>query len=449
MKKYIIFIFLFSIFLIAISLYENDKKYENTIEEELKIFTYFCPEDYCKYILISYIKNSSEIKCAFYELNLNDIIELLKTKNSEIIIEDSTYKKNKNLYIDTFSNSSNRNYSFLSGFSKALMHNKFCIFDKKIVFTGSMNPTFNDNYLNDNNILIIESKKLAELFLDEFYELKNNIYGKGKKSGNNIIYFNKTKIEVYFCPEDNCQYQVFKKIENAKHNIYFMTFSFTDYEIAYTLLNNKIKKNLTIIGVYDSSQISNYSTYYILKNFSILDKNEYKMHNKVFIIDNKTILTGSYNPTKNANFYNDENLIIIEDRDIAQKYLKNFFKVYNQIPLDEQINNINDKTFIKSDDLIIKSILPNPIGNDKNNEKIEIYNPTDKNIDLAYYKISNGKNIQQLNGNIKTNQSLNIIPKYPLQNKKGAIYLIKMNQIIDYVKWNFDNNLEGISITKI
>ena len=54
------------------------------------------------------------------------------------------------------------------------------------------------------------------------------------------------------------------------------------------------------------------------------------MHHKVFIIDNKTVITGSYNPTANGNKNNDENMIIIHDKGIANKFLEEFNKIFYQ-----------------------------------------------------------------------------------------------------------------------
>ena len=48
------------------------------------------------------------------------------------------------------------------------------------------------------------------------------------------------------------------------------------------------------------------------------------MHHKVFIIDNKTVITGSFNPSNNADKRNDENVLIIHDKDVALRYLEEF-----------------------------------------------------------------------------------------------------------------------------
>ena len=60
----------------------------------------------------------------------------------------------------------------------------------------------------------------------------------------------------------------------------------------------------------------------------VWDTNKYNMHHKVFIIDSKTVITGSFNPTKNGEMNNDENILIIHDKEIAQQYEDEFESVY-------------------------------------------------------------------------------------------------------------------------
>ena len=53
-----------------------------------------------------------------------------------------------------------------------LMHNKFVVFDNKTVYTGSMNfsPTGTSAY-DVNNVVIINSKNIAELYTKEFEQM--------------------------------------------------------------------------------------------------------------------------------------------------------------------------------------------------------------------------------------------------------------------------------------
>ena len=48
------------------------------------------------------------------------------------------------------------------------------------------------------------------------------------------------------------------------------------------------------------------------------------MHNKVAIIDDSTVITGSYNWTSNAELMNQENMLVIDTPEIVQKYQERF-----------------------------------------------------------------------------------------------------------------------------
>jgi len=53
------------------------------------------------------------------------------------------------------------------------------------------------------------------------------------------------------------------------------------------------------------------------------------MHHKVFIIDGKTVITGSMNPTGSGNKRNDENMLIIHNEKVVNKFLEEFEDLWN------------------------------------------------------------------------------------------------------------------------
>ena len=87
-------------------------------------------------------------------------------------------------------------------------------------------------------------------------------------------------------------------------------------------------KDIEIKGIFEKSQGgSKYSQFKRLEDFGmdvIKDSNPYNMHHKVFIIDNRTVITGSFNPTKNGDLRNDENMLIIHDERIAGLFVEEF-----------------------------------------------------------------------------------------------------------------------------
>ncbi|NTV22974.1 MAG: hypothetical protein HGA85_01180 [Nanoarchaeota archaeon] len=380
----------------------------NTNREDVaNISIFFCPRDMCKEAMMMHILAAEDIKCAFYELNLPDLIELLSEKKAKVVLEDS-----------------NNLSGFRSGYSSALMHNKFCVLDNETIITGSMNPTINDNYKNNNNLLIIHSSGLASNYLLEFDELWNNIYGDGKPVKEPEVTLATIKIENYFCPEDSCKYHAVEALKKAKHSIYFMTFSFTDEDIG-NLLYNKYMSGVEVKGVFEERQISDYSTYNLLADVSRIDRNKYTMHHKVFIIDNETVITGSYNPTNNANLRNDENMLIIHDNRVAGFFMEEFSYVYS---LDEEAS--------EHDVIRLTKIMYNPKGKDEGSEFVEVENTAKETIDLSYYSLFDNKTEMRLSGMVAGGEKTKIFPSFSLKNKEGIVLLKHGPAVIDSVYWD-------------
>lgn len=291
-------------------------------ETSLSPEIYFCSEYDCEDLLINLIKSSNEsIRCAFYDLtsyNVIDVLENTKVDMKLVVDKENTEKLKQLNYVD------NKN-------TRQLMHDKFCVFDGKIVLTGSFNPT-ERAFQNDNNVIIIYSRYLAKNYESEFEELWNGEFGSGKSVEYPVIYFNGKITENYFCPEDSCSKNIIKKLNSARNSIYFMAFTFTHQEIADTLIT-KQKEGIEVKGVTEKFQSNTWTQYHRLKDNGIdvkWDSNPYMMHHKVFIIDNKTVITGSFNPTKSADEENDENVLIIQDENIAREYLKEFDRVFGE-----------------------------------------------------------------------------------------------------------------------
>jgi phosphatidylserine/phosphatidylglycerophosphate/cardiolipin synthase-like enzyme len=209
------------------------------------------------------------------------------------------------------------------------MHNKFCIIDGTHVWTGSFNPTYNDNDVNDNSAIYIDSVFLSKNYEEEFSELWREEFSGGKSVDHPLFYHNEMLIENAFCPEDACEQKVADALSKAEESVYIMVFSFTSEKIGDAILFND---GIEVKGVFDSSQAgSKYSQFHRLLGFGIpvkKDRLKGKLHHKVFIVDNETVVMGSYNPTGSGSSSNDENVLIIHDPGIARMYSEEFFRLY-------------------------------------------------------------------------------------------------------------------------
>ncbi len=54
------------------------------------------------------------------------------------------------------------------------------------------------------------------------------------------------------------------------------------------------------------------------------------MHHKVFVIDARTVIFGSFNFTSSADEANDENLLIVDDANLVRAFNAEFAQVYDQ-----------------------------------------------------------------------------------------------------------------------
>jgi len=139
------------------------------------------------------------------------------------------------------------------------------------------------------------------------------------------------KTEVYFSLSDNPQKEIIKNINQAEIYINIAMYTFTDQEIALSLTNAQ-KRGVKVRVYLDRSQIeSTYSISRLLVQKGIkvrISTNNYIMHNKFAIIDNRLLLTGSYNWTAAANNKNDENLLVIDDPEIIEIFQHQFVNLW-------------------------------------------------------------------------------------------------------------------------
>ncbi|GEM_PF-625700 len=428
---------------------------EEFAEDSGNIEIFFCPREMCPERLKELIESSSIIKCAFYTVD-DVFLELLINKSSSaevnIALDEKMFDKMKNEIKETLI----ARKIIRAVPSKGIMHNKFCIFENKIVLTGSYNPTEMDSYYNNNNVAIIKSKILSDNYEKKFQELWLRAEIENEKLNENTrisdfrkaIIMNKTLVKNYFCPEDDCRERVIEELEKTRENIVFMTFSFTDAKIS-EVLAQKSGQNIKVKGIFEKKQISNYSEFEYLKANGIevkADNNPYTMHHKVFIIDNETVITGSFNPTENANFRNDENMLIINDRKIAERYLEEFDYVWNGrgiLSKSDWTKEDFENSCSKADSIIISEVYYDAKGKDAEEEFVELYNPTDEEITLDYIFLENNKSKMRLNGKIEPESAVAIKPKFPLSNKQGILFVINDSEILDFVSWNSPWNLSA------
>lgn len=250
--------------------------------------------------------------------------------------------------------------------NSADMHHKFAIIDRASstleddkVWTGSTNLTYTGAF-NSNNVVVIKDAEIAEFYEKEFEQM----WGGENTEANpelarfhkdkihftpNIFDVNGTKIEIYFAPQnrDKTKPSISDRLvdlvnEETESDIKFLAFSFTPtIPLAQAIWSKTDNTNIQLEGVIDPGFYSRYKNAAQIwgskeaqsGNRMVLPAREMrKLHHKILLIDAESldstdvasVVTGSYNFSKNAEYNNDENLLIIHSDEIAAQYLADF-----------------------------------------------------------------------------------------------------------------------------
>src|SRR6266508_4182192 len=215
------------------------------------------------------------------------------------------------------------------------MHNKFIVVDGVVAWMGSWNVTDNDTFRNSNNMLRFASRQVAADYTHEFAQMFDGRFGSGKSSATPFprVRVGGAQVEVYFSPEDGVAKYVLGRLNAAKKSIHLMAFSYTANTIADAMIA-KVKAGLPVRGVFERQNAGGTgSAFSRLRQGGVdvlEDGNCYILHHKVIIIDERTVIPGSYNFTGSAERDNDENLVIVDDAALARAYLDEFQRVYAQ-----------------------------------------------------------------------------------------------------------------------
>ena len=136
------------------------------------------------------------------------------------------------------------------------------------------------------------------------------------------------RLQVFFSPAGGCTEAIVEALGKARTSIDVQAYSFTSAPIAEAVAK-AFARGVKVRVVLDKSQRSErYTSATYLANHNVptwIDTKHAIAHNKIILVDGKTIFTGSFNFTKAAEQKNAENLLIIEgDSKLYAEYLSNF-----------------------------------------------------------------------------------------------------------------------------
>lgn len=134
-------------------------------------------------------------------------------------------------------------------------------------------------------------------------------------------------VQVYFSPNGGAQAALVAAIAQARKTVLVQAYSFTSAPVAGALKAAK-DRGVAVRVILDKSQrTERYSGLTYLVHAGIptwIDAAHPIAHDKVMVIDGRTVVTGSFNFTRAAEEKNGENLLIIESPALAERYARNW-----------------------------------------------------------------------------------------------------------------------------
>jgi phosphatidylserine/phosphatidylglycerophosphate/cardiolipin synthase-like enzyme len=132
------------------------------------------------------------------------------------------------------------------------------------------------------------------------------------------------RVQLLFAPEDGVAQKISERLTQASSQIRFLAFSFTHDGMG-RAVTDRARGGVPVSGVFErSGSETRFSEFTAMKQAGLdvyQDGNPYAMHHKVFVLDGRTTIFGSFNFSEGADRENDENVLIVDDPGLAGQYL--------------------------------------------------------------------------------------------------------------------------------
>ncbi len=235
-----------------------------------------------------------------------------------------------------------------------IMHNKFIVRDYRdadttndCLWTGSYNAS-EYTRLNAENAILLVSHSVATPYFYEFNQMwgdtadipdtLNARTGSRKIDAypQHLFVVNDDSIWVYFSPQNRPIQYLISFVNSSQDSIGYLIYSYTRDDLASAMIST-FQRGVFVGGVHDASDVgSPYSVFQTLVSNGLpvfrdnLPPNYGILHHKFMVIDRTVVITGSMNWSNNGNQVNDENTLIIRNREIAEIYWQEFRRRYGE-----------------------------------------------------------------------------------------------------------------------
>ncbi|MBL4845219.1 MAG: DUF1669 domain-containing protein [Planctomycetes bacterium] len=315
---------------------------------------------YMSYYSISY----HEYPKVFKELRDKGVKIRLNLYEKDALAE---YKKiDDDLIKDGFDVELIPNLRNTTGYSS--MHTKFTVVNNEFVVTGSANLSASASLANHEHIVVVKNARLARSYKSEWYEQRraqrvmkkalseqewkdfNSAFSEPFPSGwkgstrqldlkRDLAQVDRPSrnphklVQSWFSPEDDLETRCRTEIRKATKTVHVAMYTFVN-----GLVNDLVyvaNKGVKVVVIADDKQMDMEFAAWVNEKLENTPNIHYvratnklglysSMHHKYAVIDGNVVLGGSYNWTANGTYYNDENLIVLRGKTIADRFEGDF-----------------------------------------------------------------------------------------------------------------------------
>lgn len=137
-----------------------------------------------------------------------------------------------------------------------------------------------------------------------------------------------------FSPGEACLRTILAELARARHSADICVFTITDDRIASAVVDTHRRGVAVRIVTDNDKQYDGGSDIDRLRRAGIavkVDETEHHMHHKFAVLDGARLLNGSYNWTRSAGQYNEENLVVTSDSALCRVFARHFQELWDAL----------------------------------------------------------------------------------------------------------------------
>jgi HKD family nuclease len=148
----------------------------------------------------------------------------------------------------------------------------------------------------------------------------------------NRLLLNRQDTNSFFSPGEECREEIIKRLDRATTSVDICVYTISDDIIAKAIARCHRRKVKVRIITDDEKVNDRGSDIWELTAYGIKTKTDdcpNYMHHKFAIFDNDIVLTGSYNWTRGAAEFNQENLLVTDEKRTVDAYIAEFERLWD------------------------------------------------------------------------------------------------------------------------